>query len=135
MIEFSSLLSALLYLFLLYLLLVLKQQKSNYPSFFTLLLSDITRYSLLSLARTSNPSYLHLKYNLFLRNIAISSSCKYLNAILTYFIASPCQARYITLLACVSLYASHFFIFTRIAGWLRRFKHRIMSYKALIPSS
>jgi hypothetical protein len=43
---------------------------------------------LLSLARTSNPSYLHLKYNLFLGNIAILSSYKYLNAILTCFIAS-----------------------------------------------
>ena len=92
----------------------LSNKKSNYPSFSTSSLSDITRYSLLSLARTFNPSYLHLKYNLFLRNIAISSSRKYLNAILTCFIASLCQARYITLLAYISLYASYFFIFACI---------------------
>jgi len=88
--EFSSLLGAPPHSSLPYLLLVPKQQKSNYPSFSTLLLSDITRYSLSSLARTSNPSYLHLKYDLFLGNIAISSSRKYLNAILTCFIASLC---------------------------------------------
>jgi hypothetical protein len=61
--------------------------KSNYPLFFILLLSNIIKYSLLSLARTFNLSYLHLKYNLFLRNIAILSFYKYLNAILTCFIA------------------------------------------------
>jgi hypothetical protein len=83
----------------------------------------MTTYSLLSLAKNANPFILHLKYNLFLKNIAILSSRKYSNAILTYFTASLYQARYITLLACVSLYASHFFIFTRTTKCSGRFKH------------
>ena len=95
----------------------------------------MTIYSLLSLARNANPFILHLKYNLLLKNMAILSSCKYSNAILTCFIASFCQARYITLLACVSLYASYFFIFVCIAKCSGRFKHRIMSYKALTLSN
>jgi hypothetical protein len=48
----------------------------------------MTTYSLLSLARNANPSILHLKYDLLPKNMAILSSYKYSNAILTCFIAS-----------------------------------------------